>query len=240
VRKTAIALLIVLLACPAKSAQQQRPPLLDFSAKAVPIIGEGVISPDGKKKIRIDILDENAEGFPSRVTVNAERNALTTTIRFGLSPEILWSPDSQAFAITGSSQGANGWYQSSVFYIRDKRLETVALSPTVVRAFGHPVKCGWPESPNVGAIRWLVPSQKILVAAEIIHHSNCDSFGTFKAYAVDLSGPRVERVYSQLEAKRLYGDDLGAELRQADDKCILDPRSCYVAANHQEPSSPTR
>jgi hypothetical protein len=71
------------------------------------------------------------------------------------------------------------------------------------------------------------------VAAEIMHHSNCDSFGTFKAYVVDLSGPRIVSTYDQLETKRLYRRDLGEELLQAKDNCIRDPKSCWVGANHK-------
>jgi hypothetical protein len=149
-----------------------------------------------------------------------------------LNAEVLWSPDSKAFAVSGSGEGANGLYWVDVFVLKPDRLAVVPLTRVIQRAFGHPVKCGWPEDPNVVAVTWIEPSVKILVAAEIIHHSNCDSFGTFKAYEVDVTTGTITRTLNQLEAKRLYGKDLGEELSSAPDNCIRDPKSCYVGANH--------
>ena len=48
-----------------------------------------------------------------------------------------------------------------------------------------------------------------LWAAEIIHQSICDRFGTFKAYSVDLSRSRIITECDQLEARHLFGSDLG-------------------------------
>jgi hypothetical protein len=208
-----------------------------FSAKADTIYqdrdkAKTAISPDGRKKVSICMLDENAEDFPAKIMVDTEQGRLEATIRFGLDTEILWSPDSHAFAITGSSGGANGQYECDVFYIRDRKLIKIELTALVERAFGHPVKCSWSEQPNVAAVRWLTPSRELLVAAEIMHHSNCDSFGTFKAYAVDLKTHSIFilKVVNQLDAKRHYRDDLGQELLQADDDCIRHPESCHI--NH--------
>ena len=166
--------------------------------------------------------------------METENGRFTKKITFGLNAEVLWSPDSKAFSITGSCCGANGNYETDVFFVRKARLDRVRITPLAIRSFGHPVKCGWPEFPNVAAIKWIVASRELLVAAEIMHHSNCDSFGTFRAYLVDLAGPRLSKSYDQLEAKRLYMDDLGMELLQSDDKCIHDPKSCWVTANHME------
>jgi hypothetical protein len=190
-------------------------------------------SPDGKKKVSIEILDDNAEDFPAKVTVDTEQGQLSATIHFGLDTEVLWSPDSRAFALTGSCCGAGGQYETDVFYVYKKRLVRVELTTLMERAFGHPVRCSWPESPNVAAVKWLIASKELLVAAEIMHHSNCDSFGTFKAYVVDLAGHRVVKVLNQLETKRLYHDDLGEELLQSDDVCIRHPESCHVGSYHQ-------
>ena len=212
-----------------------------FSANAATVYSwpgrvKTATSPDGTKKVGIKLLDnDKVEDFPAIVTVDTGQGQLTAKIRFGLNTEVLWSPDSMAFALTGSCCGANGQYQTDVFAVIDNRLVRERLTPLVERAFGHPVKCGWPEPPNVAAIKWLVPSKRLLIAAEIIHHSNCDSFGTFKAYAVDLSERRVYKQYDQLNAKRRFGIDLGEELLQADDKCIRDPNSCRVNFNHPSP-----
>lgn len=207
-----------------------------FSARAITIRwGQQIQSPDGKVKVHLQALDaplkDSPGDFPTRVVVDVNGERLTATFGFGLDAELLWSPDSKAFSITGSIVGANGEYQTDVFLIQPGKLVQIRLTNFIERAFGHPVRCGWPEPPNVAAVKWLVPSSQILVAAEIIHHSNCDSFGTFKAYAVDLTGPRVTKVYDQLKAKRMFGADLGGELLEADDNCIRDRKSCRVGSN---------
>ena len=140
-----------------------------------------------------------------------------------------------SFAITGSCCGANGQYETDVFTLGRSRLIKAEATSLIEKAFGNPVQCTWPEPPNVAAIKWLIPSKELLVVGEIMHHSNCDSFGTFKAYAIDFSAARVTKRYDQLEAKKMFGADLGPELLQSNDKCILDPKTCWVHANHSNP-----
>lgn len=241
-RRFVVAMALLFFTTPAALCQIQLQPSRDdvpfYAAKAIPIYRskdkvKTATSPDGKKSVSIEILDDNAEDFPARITVNTGQDQLSATIRFGLATEILWSPDSRAFALTGSSGGANGQYETDVFYVQEKKLLKVELTTLVEKAFGHPVRCAWTESPNVAAIKWLIPSKELLVAAEIIHHSNCDSFGTFEAYVVNVPVPRVVKVLNQLEAKRMYHDDLGEELLQSDDICILHPDSCHVGSYHK-------
>jgi hypothetical protein len=181
--------------------------------------------------VSINLLDDASEGFPAKVIVDTEQGQLSATIRFGLNTEVLWSPDSLAFTLTGSCCGANGQYQTDVFYVFKNRLVKLQLTPLVERAFGHPVRCTWTESPNVGAVKWLAGSKELLVAAQIINHSNCDSYGTFKAYVVDLRVPRVVKVLNQLETKRGYREYLGEELLNSPDDCIRHPKSCALIRN---------
>jgi hypothetical protein len=197
-------------------------------------VGNSITSPDKKIKISLRLLDENADDFPTEIQVHTSTETLTAIIHFGLNPEVLWSADSKAFTVTGSSGGANGPYHSDAFIIKPGRLIHVPLTALVRTAFGHPVKCGWPESPNVAAIRWIDNSRTVLVAAEVVNHSNCDSFGTFKTFVVDLDTKQIVKRYGQLQVKRLYGSDLGIELKDANDTCIRDPESCFVLYNHPE------
>jgi len=178
------------------------------------------------------LLAGSPGNFPTRLIVEADGEQLTATLGFALDAEIIWSPDSRAFSLTGSVEGANGPYRTDVFLIQSGKLVSVHLTDIIAKQFGHPVKCGWPELPNIAAVKWLAPSRQLLVASEIIHHSNCDSFGTFKAYAVDLEPePRITKVYDQLQVKRLFHGDMGEELLQANDNCIRDPKSCRIASN---------
>ena len=207
-----------------------------FSAHAITIYsGKQVKSPDKKSEVHIEPLrarlSDSPGDFPALLVVDTDGGRLTATFGFALDAELIWSPDSNAFSLTGSVRGANGQYRTDVFLIQSGKLVSIHLTDIIEKKFGHPVKCGWPEPPNVAAIKWLAPSSQLLVAAEIMHHSNCDSFGTFKGYVVDLSEPRITEVYNQLQAKRLFRGDLGGELLQADDNCIRDPKSCRVAFN---------
>jgi hypothetical protein len=229
--------LVVALACFA--AAQSSPHYAPFFAtKAVYVYqGGSANSPDGKNTVSVRLLDENADDFPSEVLIRTPSGTLHATIHFGLNAQVLWSGNSKAFAITGSSEGGNGRYQTDIFYIEANRLRRAPLTPVLERAFGHPVRCGWSELPNVVAVKWLEGSSALLVATQIIAHSNCDSFGTFAGFVVGDDGLRVVKRFNQLEVKRLYGSDLGPELRDANDDCIRNPSSCFVSTNHPELTS---
>jgi hypothetical protein len=147
--------------------------------------------------------------------------------------EVRWAPDSQAFFVTTSNAGRNGWYGTSVFFVTGETVSSLDVSPTILNAFGHPVLCGWAEDPNVVGIRWSGDSKRLVVAAEIVHHSVCDSFGTFHAYEISLPDGRILKSWNQIAAKRLFRKDLGWELRDAPDSCIKNPRSCWVVDNHR-------
>jgi hypothetical protein len=197
-------------------------------------LGGSAVSPDGRNTVSLRLIDDNADDFPSEVKVLTPNGMLRTTIHFGLNAQVLWSEDSRAFAITGSSEGANGLYHTDVFYIDSGRLRRVPLTLLLERAFGHPVRCDWAESPNVVALKWLDGSKTLLLATQIIYHSNCDSFGTFTGFVVDVENLRVLKRFNQIEVKHLLGSDLGPWLRETDDKCVRNPRSCWVSTNHPE------
>src|SRR5215467_7274416 len=125
-----------------------------FSSKAITIYqGKRIDSPDHKKTVAVESLKERLSDspgdFPARLTLDTEEGKLTATFGFSLDAELLWSPDSNAFALTGSVRGANGQYKTDVFLIQDKSLVVIHLTELIEGEFGHSVKCDWPESPNV-------------------------------------------------------------------------------------------
>ena len=81
---------------------------------------------------------------------------------------------------------------------------------------------------------WVKGSSEILVAAETLPHSNCDNMGTFRAYLIRLPDGHILKSYGQIEAKKLFWKHLGAELRDADDDCILRPGSCDIPQLHPD------
>ncbi|MHB8540029.1 MAG: hypothetical protein ACYDCD_03675 [Candidatus Acidiferrales bacterium] len=189
-----------------------------------------VTSPDGKKSVATSFDSKTGD-----VLLRVRSDSVDSTINIGpgVQSAVEWSPDSKAFFLTTSDQGANGWYHTLVYLVGANEIKKIDPTPLVLKTFGHPVKCTWLEDPNVAAITWLHDSKRILVAAEILHHSVCDSFGTFKAYEVALPALRIVRTYGQLETKKLFRDSLGWEIKDAPDNCIRDPKSCWVSANHE-------
>lgn len=188
-----------------------------------------LVSPDRRTAVAVRHLDKDDGELLMRVRGVGWNGPVR--IGPGVASELLWSPDPGVFSVTTSDGGANGPFRALVVTKARSQPRVVDLTPIIASAFGHPVRCGWPEAPNVGAIRWM-GSKRLVVAAEIVAHSNCDSFGTFNAYVVDWPTRRIVAHYGQIEAKRRFGNVLGTELRGAPDSCITRPRSCWVATNH--------
>ena len=188
-----------------------------------------VASPDGRKLLTAT-YDKTAG-----VLLRIRSGDLDSIINIGpgVQSAVEWSPDSKAFFLTTSDQGGEGWYHTLVYFVAKDGIRQVDPTPLILAAFGHPVRCGRPEDPNVGAIKWLSDSRHILMAAEIIGHTICDSYGTFKVYEVALPELKIVRTYGQLEAKRLFQDSLGWEIENAPNNCIRDPKSCWVEGNHK-------
>src|SRR5579862_1723275 len=152
--------------------------------------------------------------------LSGETGSLHVDIGPGVGSEILWAPDSKALFVTTSDGGRNGLYRVLVIGEFQGRLEARDLTGIVYKAFGHPVKCDVPEPPNVGGIAWVGQAHHVLIAAEIVNHSICDSSGTFKGYDVDPASMQIVQRYGQLEVKRRFGAQLGFELADANDECV--------------------
>jgi hypothetical protein len=224
-------------ACKAGTAKKATDSRGEFSADAVSLWDlsashrRTVISPDHLKRIVVyepvkgDVTSE--EFF---ITVDGKRIQLFAG---HVDPEVLWSPDSKAFAETYSDGGAVGTFHAVIYYVEKDTLRAVEPTAEVTKEFlSHPRRCFDPEDPNIGAIKWMNDSSEILVAAETLPHSNCDNMGTFRAYAIGLPGGDIVKSYGQIEAKKLFWKHLGTELRGADDDCILKPGSCDIPQLH--------
>jgi hypothetical protein len=196
--------------------------------------GASALSPNGRVRVSVAEIDSDVDhGYPSILRVKIDGRTLERQFDFGLNAEVLWSPSGARFSVTGSGGGAVGQYRTAIVSATNDGLGWFDATPAVERAFGRPVRCGWPEAPNVGAVAWLSET-RLLLAAQIMGHSNCDSFGTFVAYRLGLTSGRVERRYDQLETKKRWRTQLGKELLSAPDECIRTPQACYVSTNHPE------
>jgi hypothetical protein len=151
----------------------------------------------------------------------------------GVGIEAAWAPDSTAFFVTTSGGGRNGFYEVVVYFVNPMGVSVLDLTPSILKAFGHPVKCQSEEPPNIADAKWMPNSRELIAVAEVVARSNCDSEGTFSAYRISLPDGTVIRSYDQLEAKRAFGSDLGWEIKNAPDRCIRRPASCWQPFNHK-------
>jgi hypothetical protein len=223
--------LVVFLSISTRSQSKQRKPFHNFSTDATYLIDydrDGslkVVSPDGKKSILVYHKDRT-DYYELRVRVHAYGKSFWTGIGDHVGPEVMWAPDSEAFAETFSDAGAVGTFHVLVYYVEENGLKIIEPTKSVSREFlSHPRECFDPEDPNIGGIMWIGDSSELLVAAETLPHSNCENMGTFRAYDIKLPQGQILKSYGQLEAKRVFWSHLGEELRNADDESIRDPKS---------------
>lgn len=180
------------------------------------LMGRQIKSPDGQSELTIENLrdDKDPDGYVSyHVTVGEKQFSERLS---GWRTEVLWSPDSKAFAVNQTDGGGGIGQHAYIFYVEENGLRRVDVSPSVEKAFGSPVKCEVPVPPNTAIIQWL-DANRILVAAEVVPVSICECRGTFKTYELSLPNLEILHVYGQAESKTLFGDELGCELRDADD-----------------------
>jgi hypothetical protein len=180
--------------------------------------GARVKSPDGKNLVSVTTLYDNRdpEGYIS-YRVRAGQQHFSTRLS-GFRTEVLWSPDSKAFAVNQTEGGGGIGQRAYIFYLTDDGLRKIDVSAPVEKAFGAPVKCDVPVLPNTAALKWL-DSNRILVVAEVVPVSICKCRGTFQTYEVSLPDLGILHVHSQVETKRSFADALGCELRGGDDRC---------------------
>lgn len=181
------------------------------------IQGGQIHSPDGKYILIVELKHDRNDpnGYMSyRIKDKYEMSARLS----GWRTEVLWSPDSRAFAVNQTEGGGGIGQRAYIFYIENRGLRRVDVSPPIEKRFGNPVKCEVPVRPNTAILHW-IGSDRILVVAEIVPVSICHCMGTFASYELSLPDLRVLSAYTQIETKRKFGESLGCELRAGDDKC---------------------
>jgi hypothetical protein len=186
-------------------------------------------SPDGRSTARVSQTGERMQ-----LDVSGAIGKLSATFDDGPNSSLAWAPDSKALFVTVNQGGIVGSYSLSIVGELDPfpGLDMWDFTHLVHEAFGHPVRCFDPEHPNVAGIAWRGSSRRLLVAAEILPHSNCDSMGIFKGYVLDPYAGKIVETYDQLEMKRRFRPLLGPRLLNATDECITRPRRCWIPQLH--------
>ncbi|HKF20195.1 MAG TPA: hypothetical protein VKE93_01425 [Candidatus Angelobacter sp.] len=178
-----------------------------------------VKSPDGTKSVSIKIVEDKGELYTT-VIVRSGSQRFRTRLD-GFRSEILWSPDSRAFAVNQTEGGGGFDQRTYVFYVEQGGLRKVDVSNPVDKAFGSPVRCDAPLlPPNTAILEWL-DKTRVLVVAEIVNVSVCACSGSFETYEVGLPAGKVLKRYSQAETKSRFATSLGCEFDGADDACAM-------------------
>lgn len=216
---TALMLLAASALSPREFASCPNGPHTLYSQRAVSFDNDLVKlqSPDREKILIVKrVWDSTSEeGVYFSFTVKAAGRSLRTRLEGYTNGEVVWSPDSSAFAVTATNNcGATAF----VFDVTPMSLKAVEVDSVVQKAFGMPVKCEIPVQANTGVIDWL-DSDKILIAAEITPCSFCECSGMYEVYEVSLRQDRVVRTHTQMTAKKKFWKLLGCELRDADNSC---------------------
>lgn len=195
--------------------------------------GASVWAPDHTKRLSIEWIESSNGTMVGVYTVTAGRNVLTVQLN-GFDSEVLWSPDSSAFAVNQTEGGGGIGQRSYLFYLTENGLRKLDISVPVEKVFGSPVKCDVPVPPNIAVLKWLSPD-RVLVVAEVVPVSICECSGTFMTYEVLVPAGRILRSYTQTETKKLFGDSLGCELRGENNCAKLWQRSVdRKGPEHQE------
>ena len=193
-----------------------------------------IAAPDGLRFVSAELLDDPEEGEVQRmgVTVGGQSFTLKTKAR---GAEILWSPDSRYLAVTYTYCCSGFSPYLHVYEVSESGVRDLQVDGALKNGFGRGIRCDGGTSAQqwalTAAVKWL-DSAHLLAAVQVPNVSVCDSMGVFELRELYLPSLSIVKTYGQLEAKRLFGNDLGGNLRSANDACIRDPKSCWVAAHH--------
>ena len=186
-------------------------------------------SPDGLKKIIVKVKPMDQP----KLYVSIAGHEYLVEFSPWPCPEFEWSHDSKAFFVTYSDGGSVGNFKVKVYYPSEEGLEMIEATSAIQNDFlDHYPKCFEPETPNIAGIAWVKDSELLLIAAEVLPHSNCDMMGTFAAYEIEVPSGKIIKKYAQLDAKKRFWRLLGPELRAADDNCFTNPGFCEIPMLH--------
>lgn len=195
-------------------------------------------SPDGKSAIVVRSQEGDAQIF----AIDKAGKQFPVPTEGWPCPEIGWSPASSRFFLNYSDGGAVGTFHVTVYHLSNGKLGAISLTDAVSRDFsGRYPKCFSPETPNIVGIAWSKDAARLLLAAQVLPHANCDNMGTFMLYEVAVPSGSIVRRFSQVEAKTSFRKLLGSALQAADDDCFLEPGSCFIPMLHEaEGAQPVR
>jgi len=196
----------------------------EWSASGVYLgYGLGAFDYPGKLKVRrVPAPDKHRvilfEGYYAFVLSHGRRLAGKKDWFFSTLSEVLWAPDSSAFAITRSDGGWVGSWDVEVFFLADGRLKKTDVSAQAKRDAQTKYKCDSSggranEEPNIGALHWIAGSSELLIVAEVPRHSSCPQMGELFGYVVSVPSGKIFRRFDEKQLRTRWNSVLGERLR---------------------------
>jgi len=164
-----------------------------------------ILSPDGMKAAVID-------GVALDVVMEGKRLPGIEDAGVSTLAELAWAPDSIAFFVTESYGGWVGDWHVRVFVIEDGKAHRMAITNEVVKSFKKHYRCKEPQDPNIGAVKWLNGSTKLLIVAEVPPHSNCPEMGKLRGYIVEIPTGKIVEQFDEKKLRADWGQYLGKRL----------------------------
>jgi len=124
------------------------------------------------------------------------------------SAEVLWAPDSKAFAVTASDGSDSGGWDISVFVLENDRCNYYRVTSDAVGRFGQRHACG-DEELNVGAVKWTKDAKQLLIVVEVPRRSPCKDRGVYGGVIVNVPSGTIAVEYDQARLAEDWGEALG-------------------------------
>jgi hypothetical protein len=193
-----------------------------------------IFAPDGQEFVTAKLVDDSEEGEIQKVQVTVAGRTIDLRTK-GRGAEILWSPDSRWLAVTYTYCCSGFSPYLHVYEVSDSGVRDLQVDDALKSGFETGIRCdgGIPASQWAlsAGVKWL-DSSHLLAAVQIPNVSVCDSMGVFELRVISVPDLSILKTYDQLQAKRLFRNDLGGNLRDANDACVRNPKSCWIVAAH--------
>ena len=128
--------------------------------------------------------------------------------------------------LAGAETPAGDWFAPR----GNGSLSTAAHNPC-----GGTPRCFEPETPNVSALAWSRDGKRLLLAAQVLPHANCDDMGTFRLYEVAVPIGTILHRHDQRDAKARFGKLPGPSCVRPTAAAFRTPGSCFIPALHGPP-----
>ena len=193
-----------------------------------------IVAPDGRKFVTAKLVDDPEDGNIQQILVTVSGHTFPLRTK-GRGAEILWSPNSRWLAVTYTYCCSGFSPYLSVYEVSESGVRDLHVKHALTNGFQTEIRCDGGTRASkwalTAAVKWL-DSAHLLAAVQVPNVSVCDSMGVFELREIAVPDLSILRTYGQLEAKRLFRDDMGGNLWDANDACVRDPESCWVSSHH--------